>query len=283
LWGNIASRSLSGFSTYNALQISVTRRFSHGLQVQGSYTFAKSIDTSSGLFSEEASNAATGALIPDRLFQDKGLSNFDIRHSSNINFNYDLPFGKNLNGVGRHIGAGWEIGGIATLATGVPLTVENSSNRSRNQTSGADFADRPDLVAGASNNPTKGFTKGCTFGTTSIPAGGKLGTPELWFDPCAFLPQELGTFGNLGRNTVIGPGLFTLDFVVNKHFKIGENNELQFRSEFFNVLNHVNLAPPLVTTRRIFDNNGRLVGSPGTITQTSTPSRQIQFGLKYVF
>lgn len=96
-------------------------------------------------------------------------------------------------------------------------------------------------------------------------------------------PQELGTFGNLGRNTVIGPGLSTVDFLVNKHFRISEGQELQFRSEFFNLFNHVNLATPNASTRRIFDNNGRLSGSAGTITQTTTPSRQIQFGLKYIF
>jgi len=75
----------------------------------------------------------------------------------------------------------------------------------------------------------------------------------------------------------------TIDFLVNKHFHFREKHEVQFRSEFFNVTNHVNLAPPLLNTRRIFDNSGSLVGSPGTITQTSTPSRQIQFGLKYIF
>ena len=282
-WGNIPTRRLAGFSDYNGLQLSVMRRFSGGLQVQGSYTYSKSIDTSSGLFSEEASNAAVGAVNPDNFFNEKGLSNFDVRHNAVINFNYDLPFGKNLSGAARQIGAGWEIGSIMTVAAGVPFTVENSANRSRNQTSGADFADRPNLVPGFSNNPTSGITKGCTFGTTSIPASLKVGTPDLWFDPCAFAPQPLGTFGNLGRNTLIGPGMSTIDFLVNKHFHFREKHEVQFRSEFFNVTNHVNLAPPLLNTRRIFDNSGSLVGSPGTITQTSTPSRQIQFGLKYIF
>jgi hypothetical protein len=283
VWGALSSRRLSGFSNYNALQLSLTRRFSQGLQVQGSYTFAKSIDTSSGLFSEEATNAATGAVNPDNLFIDKALSNFDVRHNANINFNYEIPFGQNLSGAGKQLIAGWEIGSIITLSGGVPFTVENSDNRSRNLASGADFADRPNLAPGASNNPTKGVSNGCTFGTTSVPSGARLRTPELWFDPCAFIPQELGTFGNLGRNTVIGPGLSTVDLVLNKHFRISEDRELQFRSEFFNLFNHVNLAPPMATTRRIFDNAGRLVGSPGTITQTSTPSRQIQFGLKLIF
>lgn len=285
MWGGLQTRRLAGFSTYNGLQVSVSRRFAQGLQVQGTYTFAKSLDTTGGLFSEEATNAATGALNPDNFLKEKGLSNFDIRHGSTINFNYELPIGKSLTGAARQIGAGWEIGSIITMAGGVPFTVENSGNRSQNGASGADFADRPNLAAGASNNPTKGTSRGCTFGTTSIASGARVGTPELWFDPCAFVPQELGTFGTLGRNTVIGPGIFTVDFLVNKHFRIGEGRELQFRSELFNVMNHVNLAPPSATTRRIFNASagGALVGSPGTITRTTTPSRQIQFGLKYIF
>ncbi len=282
-FGGMQTRRLAGFSTYNGLQISVNRRLAQGLQAQGTYTWSKSIDTTSGLFGEESTNAATGAKNPDNLFGEKGLSNFDIRHSSTMNFNYELPFGKGLSGAARHIGSGWSIGGIITLAAGVPFSVENSANRSRNLATGADFSDRPSLAPGASNNPTKGTSSGCTFGTTSIPAGAKLGTPELWFDPCAFIPQELGTFGNLGRNTVIGPGVQLVDFSVNKHFQVTESTELEFRSEFFNLFNHANFTAPLTNTRRIFDNQGRLVGSPGTITQTSTPSRQIQFGLKLIF
>ncbi|OFW35510.1 MAG: hypothetical protein A3J28_07500 [Acidobacteria bacterium RIFCSPLOWO2_12_FULL_60_22] len=285
VWPGMQTRRLAGFSTYNGLQVSVSRRFSQGFQLQGVYTYARSIDTSSGLFSEEAQNAATGAQIPDQLFNEKALSNFDIRHSAILNFNYELPFGKSLSGVARQVFEGWELGGITTLSGGIPLTVENSGNRSRHLASGADFADRPNLAPGASNNPTSGVTTGCAFDTTSIAAGRKLGTPDLWFDPCAFVPQPLGTFGNLGRNTVIGPGIATVDFLVNKHFRIKEGRELSFRAEFFNVFNRPNLAPPLLATRRIFNNAavGRLVGSAGAIQQTNTTSRQIQFGLKYVF
>jgi hypothetical protein len=291
-WGGLQTRRLAGFSTYNGMQLSVNRRFAQGFQVQGTYTFSKSIDTSSGLFSEEASNAATGAANPDNFYNEKGLSNFDVRHAATINFNYSLPFGNSLAGAARQLAGGWEIGSIITLASGVPFSLENSSNRSQNQASGADFADRPNLAVGASNNPTKGVSQGCTFpigaqpgsaGSRTIPAGAKVGTPEMWFDPCVFVPQALGTFGNLGRNTLIGPGRSTVDFLVNKHFRIREGHDLEFRSEFFNLFNHPNFADPDATTRRIFDNNGRLVTNPGTLTQTTTPSRQIQFGLKYLF
>ncbi|MBI4484346.1 MAG: TonB-dependent receptor [Acidobacteria bacterium] len=279
VWGDLQTRRLSGFSNYNAFQVSVNRRFAGGLQLQGVYTYSRSIDTSSGLFSEEANNAATGAQNPDNLFAEKGLSNFDIRNNAVINLVYQLPFGKNLQGVARQILSGWDVGGIASFSNGVPFTVENSANRSQNQTSGANFADRPNLVSGASNNPTRGASAGCS----GIRAGTPLGTPTLYFDPCAFSPQPLGTFGNLGRNTVIGPGIVNFDFSTSKRFRMGEERELQFRAEFFNLLNRPNFAAPGANTRRIFDSRGRLAGTAGRISQTTTTSRQIQFGLRYTF
>jgi len=279
---DLQTRRLSGLSYYDALQISVSRRFAGGLQVQGAYTYSKSIDMSGGLFSEEADNAATGIEIPDRLFNDKGLSNFDIRHIAVINLLYELPFGKNLQGFRRQVVNGWELGSIATFAAGVPFTVENSANRSQDLATGANFSDRPNLVPGASNNPTHGVSAGCS----GVPAGTPVGTPTLFFDPCAFAPQPLGTFGNLGRNTLIGPGLSDIDFLINKHFRMGEQRELQFRAEFFNILNHPNFEAPTATGRRIFAGglNPAPSSSAGVLPfQTTTSSRQIQFGLKFVF
>ena len=281
-WDAMQTRSLNGLSWYDSMQVSVIRRFSAGLQVQGTYTWSKSLDTSAGLFSEEADNAATGVEIPDNIRNEKGLSNFDVRHNAVINVLYELPFGKSLKGAGRQLLSGWQIGGIGTIVSGNPFTVENSGNRSQDQASGSNFADRPNLVTGASNNPTSGVSAGCTFGTGSIAAGTPLGTPTHWFDPCAFVPQPLGTFGNLGRNTLIGPGRSTIDFLVNKHFRISEKRELQFRTEVFNLLNHPNFEAPNSANRRIFDSSGNLVAS-GQLTNTTTTSRQIQFGLKFIF
>jgi hypothetical protein len=271
---------LSGLSYYNALAVSFNRRFSHGLQLQGAYTFSKSIDTSSGLFSEEADNAATGLQNPDNIFADKALSNFDVRHSAVMNFLYELPLG-NHQGFARQALSGWELGGITTFATGVPFTVENSANRSQNGATGANFSDRPNLAPGASNNPTHGVSVGCT----GFAAGTPVGTPTLFFDPCAFRPQPLGTFGDLGRNTLIGPGLSEVDFMINKHFWITERKELQFRAEFFNILNHPNFEAPNSSARRIFADKLNPSPSPnsGQLPRTTTTSRQIQFGLKLIW
>jgi hypothetical protein len=268
------------------LQVSVNRSFSSGLQFQGVYTYSKSLDMSGGLFSEEADNAATDVENPDNIFNDRGLSNFDVRHSAVINFLYQLPFGRSLNGFAGQVLRGWELGSIATFSSGVPFTVENSANRSGNKATAANFADRPDLVPGASNNPTQGVSAGCTIGNLTVPAGTPVGTPDHWFDPCAFRPQPLGTFGNLGRNTLRGPGLLDWDFLLGKSFRVRGERELRFRAEFFNMLNHPNFEAPSTTpinSRRIFDSNGNLFASYGALPRTTTASRQIQFGLKFVF
>ena len=282
-YGELQTRRTAGLSYYNSLQFSAVRRSSNGLQAQLSYTFSKSIDMSGGLFSEEASNAAVGAEIPDNLFNERGLSNFDIRNTVVLNLLYELPFGKNLHGVAKQLFDGWGVGSIATFAGGVPFTVENSGNRSQNKLSGASFADRPNLVAGASTNPTSGVSRGCKYGSTSVAPGTPVGTPNLYFDPCAFVPQPLGTFGNLGRNTLIGPGTAEVDFSLSKHFPITERINLQFRAECFNIANHPNFQAPSNATRQIFDLAGNLSQTAGVLTSTTTSSRQIQFGLKLVF
>src|SRR5207237_9252500 len=114
----------------------------------------------------------------------------------------------NLHGAARQIVRGWGVGSIATFAGGVPFTVENSANRSQNKLSGASFADRPNLAPGASSNPTSGVSRGCT----GIPQGTPVGTPTLYFDPCAFTPQILGPFGTLARITLSVPAIANGDF-----------------------------------------------------------------------
>ncbi len=286
-FGELQTRRLSGMSYYNSLQLSASRRSSSGLQMQASYTYSKSIDMSGGLFSEEATNAAVGIAIPDNIFNERGLSNFDIRHNFVLNTLYQLPFGNSLHGVARQILHGWGVGSIATFAGGVPFTVENSGNRSQNKLSGASFADRPNLAPGASTNPTHGVSRGCNYpGRPPIASGTPVGTPDMYFDPCAFVPQPLGTFGNLGRNTLIGPGMATVDFSISKHFRISEQKELLFRAECFNLANHPNFQAPTLNFRRIFNAAaaGQLSATAGRLTSpTTTASRQIQFSLKFIF
>ena len=282
-WKDLQTRRLAGLSYYDALQVSVVRSFSGGLQIQGIYNYSKSLDMSGGLFSEEADNAAVGTENPGKPFNEKGRSNFDVRHNAVINFLYQLPFGKSLNGFAGQVLGGWQLGTIATFSTGAPFTVENSANRSQDQATGANFSDRSNLAAGFSNNPTQGVSAGCMIGSTTVPAGTPVGTPDHWFDACAFRPQPLGTFGNLGRNTLTGPGVLDWDFLVGKHFRVAGERDLQFRAEFFDILNHPNFEAPNSNFRQIFDSSGNLLGSFGSLVRTTTTSRQVQFGLKFVF
>jgi hypothetical protein len=117
-----------------------------------------------------------------------------------------------------------------------------------------------------------------------IPAGSKLGTPDLYFDPCSFALQQAGFLGNLGRNTLISPGVATVDFSLAKTFgvaAISEDFKIEFRSEFFNLLNHPNFGLPV---RTMFSSGATQPrGDAGRITGTNTTGRQIQLGLKLTF
>src|SRR6185437_8059209 len=151
-------------------------------------------------------------------------SSNDIRHLLSSNLTYDLPFGSGFHGVSKELAFGWQVGGLLLFHTGLPFDIQNGFSQSRD---GGGDDDRPNLAPGASNNPTSGVTAGCP----GVAAGQKLGTSTLYFDPCAFQLQPVGTYGNLGRNTVIGPSEVNLDMVLQKNFAISERANLQFRTE----------------------------------------------------
>ena len=137
-----------------------------------------------------------------------------------------------------------------------------SGFRSRSRAiSGGDFPAAAGSCPGRSNNPV-------------------TGGPDQYFDPSAFLLPAAGFYGNLGRNTLTGPGLANVDVSLNKRFRVTERVSVQFRTEVFNLLNHPNFSIP--SQRTVFSSSGR-VNSAGRITSTSTPSRQLQFGLKLSF
>jgi len=154
------------------------------------------------------------------------------------------------------------------VQTGHPFEVRLGFNRSGNlNTVNYAMHERPDVKAGYSNNPI-------------------LGGPDRYWDINAFTLQPAGRRGNLGRNTLIGPGIFGFDASLAKTFRIDERRRLEFRSELFNVFNHPNFGVPNGRTAfSSVDANGRGVVAAdwGTITSTVTTSRQVQFGLKLVF
>jgi hypothetical protein len=253
---------------YNGFSLKATRRFSQGVSVISSYTWSKSIDDTSGIRVQ-----GVDTLFPQNsncIRCERALSSFDVRHRSVTSILSDIPIGTGrkwnvsnalLNGV---IG-GWQAGGILTLQSGVPGTLSIGGVDNASTSDGG--YDRP-VSTGVSpylNNPT----------------------PSRWLSLSAFTEAAPGYFGNVGRNTIQGPGIFNIDFEVHKEFRIWESHYLQFRVESFNFLNHPNWGMPNLNIL----SGAAQAGMPGTASHqnfgvvggTSVGMRQIQLGLKYSF
>ena len=261
-----------GDSSYHALQFDVRRRFSHGLLLRGTYTWSKALDDGDSLNPTTAGNAPGLVANPFNLRADKGLATFDVRHIAVIHALYALPFGKgrawgNTWGGSRdRLVSGWSIASIVIAQSGFPFTPQLSYNPSNN---------------GDTRNPVRAFVNPAFTGRVI------LGKPDRWFDPNAFVapPAAGGFYGNLGRDTFIGPGLATWDLSVLKDTKIREHMNLQFRAEIFNLLNRANFNTPnlIVFTPPTGANPSGLSGTAGAITCTSTTARQVQLGLKLLW
>jgi len=272
-FGNIRMLVTDSVSNYNGLQVQLSRRFSQRFQFQTSYTYSKATTDSTAWGNAHTTNTAPIALMWFDRHADKSLSSLHQGQVLAINSTYRLP-GSSLSGISAWLLKGWEMSGIFKTSSGTPVNVEIGSNRSGDQNS--DAPDRPNLLPGRDPNPTSGTTSGCG----SIPAGQKLSTPDRWFDPCAFGFPAANFYGNLGRNTVSGPGIFTLDFSLAKNFHLGERHVVAFRSEFFNITNHSNFGVP---QHAVFTSSGGYSGNAGLVRDMATPSRQIQFSLRYSF
>jgi hypothetical protein len=253
----------SGYSNYNALQVDVTQRFSHGFQYRANYTFSKSLDDhSSSFLNNEGLGGATTYENPFDPNMDYGPSNFNITHRVSGNFSYELPVGKGkavlngAHGAANAILGGWQVNAIISAQTGFPFTPLVGFNRSND---------------GDTRNPDR-VEMNLAFNGPIIE-----GNPNQWFNPQAFLLPTAGTWGNAGRDILTAPGLLNVDASMFKHFRFGERADLQFRAEFFNVLNHTNFGWPVIST---FTSSGAYSSSAGVITSTLTTSRQMQFALK---
>ena len=261
-----------GNSSYHALQVDLRRRFSHGLSVRGVYTYSKALDDGDSLNQTTAGNAPGLVSNPFNLAADKGLATYDARNFGVVNVLYDLPFGRgqalarDVEGWRDKVVSGWTVSSIVTAQSGFPFTPQLSYNPSNN---------------GDTRNPVRPFLNPNFTGPVI------LGNPNQWFNPAAFLapPVNSGFYGNVGRDTYIGPGLATWDFSVLKNTRIRESLNLQFRAEIFNLLNRANFNTPnlIVFTPPTATNPSGLSGTGGAITSTSTTSRQVQFALKLLW
>jgi hypothetical protein len=253
-------------SSYNALQVDLNHRFSGGFLLRGAYTWSKTIDDGDSLNATTSGGEPALASNPFNLRADRGLANFDVRNVGVINASYALPFGRGkrflaaARGIGDAFVRGWTVNSIVTLQSGFPFTPQLSYNPSN---------------TGDTRNPVRPFVNPAFSGPVI------LGSPNRWFNPAAFLapPNNSGFFGNLGRDTLVGPGLATWDLSFLKDTPIREKLNLQFRAELFNILNRANFNTPNAI---VFTPTG-VSPTAGVITSTSTTSRQIQFGLKLLW
>ncbi len=245
-------------SSYNALQVDLNRRFNSGLVVRGAYTWSKTLDDGDSLNATTSGNQPALLSNPFNPRADWGLASFDVRNAAVISASYALPFGKG-HGFAHTVAGGWTVNSVVTLQGGFPFSPLLSYNPSNN---------------GDTRNPVRPFVNPSFTGPVI------LGSPNQWFNPAAFLapPTASGFYGNLGRNTLIGPGLATWDFSLMKDTRLSERLSLQFRAEAYNLLNRANFNTPNPVTF-----TPALSPTAGLITATSTPSRQIQFGLKLIW
>jgi hypothetical protein len=265
-FGRIDSTLWQANSFYDALQADFAKRVSHGIQFHAAYTWGKSIDT---LSATEADDAFPNGLFNQLFFDQRtsrGLSDFNVAQTLVLNFTWEVPSPASSSGLPKWALSGWQLGGVYKASTGQPFTPilgGDPAGMKLDETS-----EPPNLLGGS----------GCT--TLTNP-----GNPNTYIKAQCLAFPGLSHWGNLGRNSLIGPGVSNLDFSVFKNNPvkhISESFNAQFRAEFFNILNRANFASP-TQNLAVFDQTGLPVSSAGLITSTQTTSRQIQLALKLIW
>ncbi len=298
-FGSVRGMFYEGRSYFNALETQLAKRMSHGFQVQGTFTWSKSIDTSSATVAGDAFGNSISSLHFFDMKLNRAPSDFNVGRTLVVNGTWEIPTPKSFSGPGRWIADGWELGLILTVSDGVPFTPTwGTGSDPANTLSNDDWA-FPNRLGGPGcatltnpGNPSNYIKTQC-FSVPTAP------DPKFWNDNCSPVPLSLGTpvdpaslqcfnlRGNAGRNIIVGPGIKSLDFSVfknNRIKRISENFNVQFRVEMFNIMNHPNFAPPTVPDNSdIFDGTGSPTGVAGLLTRTTVPERQIQFAVKFIF
>jgi hypothetical protein len=246
-------------SSYNALEVEAEKRLSRGLRFKAAFTWSKTLDEGADIISNLVGASAGSSLLTDHTFG-RGLAPHDVRRRLSFNWSYELPLGSHDGGIGVALN-GWQLAGVLQLQDGFPFTV--TSGVSQPLAGGVNLSRTVgvDLVAGASNSPV-------------------LGGPDKYFDPSAFRLAPLLTLGNLGSNTLIGPGIEEVDMSLIKNLPLKGSSGLQVRVDAFNVLNHPNFGVPDNT---LYNADGTPRPAAGRITSTTTTGREFQFSLKITF
>jgi hypothetical protein len=274
-FAEIDDKTSGGHDSYRGLQMSLSRRLSSSLTLNSQYTFSRSFGNTSG--SNEARTAANNARALSDFDYDNGYNNFDVRHTFNLSALYDLPFGKgkkyDFGGVRNAILGNWEIGTIVNGRSGVPLEIGIVRPDVVIQCQNAAGCNVPTGTGGATTTFANGFVAQLPgtinaanplpqgfVAVVNTPGGGAsrnvrrpdlipgvspyLSDDRLILNPAAFATPAPGTFGNVPRNFLRGPGFRQFDIVLNKRIRFSESTNLEFRTEIFNIFNHTNFDIP---------------------------------------
>jgi Carboxypeptidase regulatory-like domain/TonB-dependent Receptor Plug Domain/TonB dependent receptor-like, beta-barrel len=278
-------------TAYDALQLGVQKRMSHGIQVQGSYTWGKSIDEGS---SSGFGDSFTNSIASEQWFNLKafrGLADFNIARTLVIDTVWDVPVPNSIPGPAAWLVRGWELGAIYKASDGAPFTATFGTDGDPLGLNNTDPWAFPNRLTGPGcqslvnpGNPNNYIKTQCFAVPTAPSAAFYAANCDPTFGT---FPQCFNLRGNAGRNILIGPGTSNLDFSVYKNNpikRISETFSVQFRAEFFNILNRPNFAVPFSPTNTdIFDSTGAPTGIAGLLTSTTTTAREIQFALKLIW
>jgi hypothetical protein len=265
-YSRIAATVWDDSTSYRSLVVDFNKRVSHGLFFKTAYTWSRSMDLGSNTFSDNESTNTSGVAYAFLPQLQNAVSDFDITHRLVMSYSWNIPTPDSFAGAAKALLAGWELGGILTAQSGPPFTVTLTTDQARTgdsrvrSTSGGQ---RPDF------NPIPGCT----------PNAVNPGNPNNYIRTECFSFPALGTLGNLGRNTLRGPGLHEFDGALFKNWPWShDRGRVQFRIEAFNLFNTVNFQAPKT---KIFDGSGNVIPTATQLTSpTQTSERQIQLALK---
>jgi len=302
--GDIRYLNWAGSSSYHALQAGVLKKLNHGFQIQGSFTWAKSIDNNSGVVAGDAFSNSISSLDWFDLHLTRGVSDFSVGRTLVINAKWLVPSPKSLSGAAAWPLSGWELSTVFKANDGVPFSaLFGAQGADPRQTLSNDDYAYPSAGAAGCNPVDLDFRSHGLLYLKNV--GNCYTVPQapsqaFWNANCdpappsvgaALAPGDLSCYnlrGNVGRNTLIGPGLTNVDFSVFKNNpikRISESFNVQFRAEFFNILNHANFNVPSLGDGNtdVINGDGTLNGTAGLLTQTTTDPREIQFAIKIIF
>lgn len=308
-FGEIDYKTTGGTDNYNSLQTTLNRRFSRGLTFGAQWTYGHSIGNTGG------SNEANTATQPLNFRADRGNNAFDVRHSANVSAMYELPFGRgrrfgsSIGGALNAVAGGWDVGAILNTRTGLPMDIRITRPDIvyRDTRNGA-FVNAPIVVNGAPvtepviNVPYGGNSRDVRFPDVVANVDPFLRTADRRFvlNPAAFATPAPGTYGNLGRGALHGPGLAQFDLTLHKTLKLSERIRSEFRFEVYNLFNRANFANPAVRLNNVLGTGLNQLqpgqpytpgtaGSFGSVLQTVESAvglgaqRQIQLSLRFSF